>query len=164
MNADKSNKYSSVPEVLPDDEITGKKVVMKTNKGTIEFELYGKESPLTVSSFIFLVKEKFYDTLTFHRVISGFMIQGGDPLGTGTGGPGYQFIDEINAHKVDVGSVAMANSGPSTNGSQFFIVTESAQPHLDGLHTVFGKVTSGMDIVLKIEQGDVIEKVTIEDL
>jgi cyclophilin family peptidyl-prolyl cis-trans isomerase len=125
-------------------------VTMLTSQGPIEIELYAKDAPKTVNNFVFLAREKFYDGLTFHRVIKDFMIQGGDPLGTGTGGPGYQFEDEINSHKIDVGTLAMANAGPNTNGSQFYIVTEKAQPSLDGKYTVFGNVTMGMENVRKI--------------
>jgi cyclophilin family peptidyl-prolyl cis-trans isomerase len=118
--------------------------------GDISIELYAKDAPKTVENFEKLSKDKFYNGLLWHRVIKGFMIQGGDPKGDGTGGPGYQFEDEINDHKIVAGTVAMANSGPNTNGSQFFIVTEQPQPQLDGKHTVFGKVLTGMDIVRAI--------------
>ena len=124
---------------------------MHTNKGPIEVELHDGDAPKTVQNFTKLSGEGFYDGLTFHRVISGFMIQGGDPEGTGTGGPGYTFEDEINEHKVKRGALAMANAGPNTNGSQFFIVTADAAPWLDGKHTVFGRVTGGMDAVDAIE-------------
>jgi peptidyl-prolyl cis-trans isomerase B (cyclophilin B) len=118
-----------------------------TNRGTIELELYPNEAPKTVDNFVRLARTGFYDGVTFHRVIPDFMIQGGDPTGTGSGGPGYTFEDEINDHKVERGALAMANAGPDTNGSQFFIVTTDEAPWLDGKHTVFGKVTSGMDVV-----------------
>src|SRR5919206_354654 len=120
---------------------------MKTNKGTIELELFDEDAPKTVGNFVKLAGEGFYDGVIFHRVIRDFMIQGGDPTGTGTGGPGYTFEDEINDHKVVRGAIAMANAGPNTNGSQFFIVTTDAAPWLDGKHTVFGRVTGGMDVV-----------------
>ena len=123
-----------------------------TNRGTIELELYPNEAPKTVDNFVRLARTGFYDGVTFHRVIPDFMIQGGDPTGTGSGGPGYTFEDEINDHKVERGAVAMANAGPNTNGSQFFIVTTEAASWLDGKHTVFGKVTSGMDVVDEIER------------
>jgi peptidyl-prolyl cis-trans isomerase B (cyclophilin B) len=120
---------------------------MQTNKGTIELELYEEDAPKTVGNFVKLAKDGFYDGIIFHRVIEDFMIQGGDPTGTGSGGPGYKFEDEFNDNKVDRGALAMANAGPNTNGSQFFIVTAEACPWLDGKHTVFGRVTSGMDVV-----------------
>src|SRR5262249_48047523 len=120
---------------------------MQTNQGTIELELHDGEAPATVENFKKLAGDGFYDGVIFHRVIPDFMIQGGDPTGTGSGGPGYQFNDEFNNHKVERGALAMANAGPNTNGSQFFIVTADACPWLDGKHTVFGRVTSGMDVV-----------------
>jgi cyclophilin family peptidyl-prolyl cis-trans isomerase len=123
---------------------------LNTNQGRIEVELYPNEAPKTVENFTKLAADGFYDGLTFHRVIPDFMIQGGCPLGTGSGGPGYQFEDEFNEHKVDRGALAMANAGPNTNGSQFFIVTAEAAPWLDGKHTVFGRVTSGQDVVDRI--------------
>jgi peptidyl-prolyl cis-trans isomerase B (cyclophilin B) len=125
---------------------------LQTNHGTIELELYGDDAPKTVENFVKLSRDGFYDGVIFHRVIPDFMIQGGDPTGTGSGGPGYQFEDEPNAHKVERGALAMANAGPNTNGSQFFIVTADACPWLDGKHTVFGKVTSGMEVVDAISQ------------
>jgi cyclophilin family peptidyl-prolyl cis-trans isomerase len=124
---------------------------LHTNHGAIEVELFDDEAPKTVENFKKLAGDGFYDGLIFHRVIKDFMIQGGCPQGTGTGGPGYTFEDEINDHKVVRGALAMANAGPNTNGSQFFIVTTDAAPWLDGKHTVFGKVTSGMDAVDAIE-------------
>jgi peptidyl-prolyl cis-trans isomerase B (cyclophilin B) len=123
------------------------KATLFTNKGMIGVELFPNEAPKTVDNFVRLARTGFYDGVTFHRVIPDFMIQGGDPSGTGSGGPGYTFEDEINHHKVERGALAMANAGPHTNGSQFFIVTTEAAPWLDGKHTVFGKVTSGMDVV-----------------
>ena len=128
------------------------KATMQTNQGTIEIELFDDDAPKTVENFKKLAGDGFYNGVIFHRVIPDFMIQGGDPTGTGTGGPGYQFEDEFNDHKVERGALAMANAGPNTNGSQFFIVTAEATPWLDGKHTVFGKVTSGMDVVDAIEQ------------
>ena len=125
---------------------------MQTNHGAIEIELFDDDAPKTVENFKKLAQDGFYDGVIFHRVISDFMIQGGDPTGTGSGGPGYQFEDEFNEHKVERGALAMANAGPNTNGSQFFIVTADACPWLDGKHTVFGRVTSGMDVVSAIEQ------------
>ena len=124
---------------------------MRTTEGVIVFELFDDDAPETVENFKKLAREGFYDGLTFHRVIKDFMIQGGCTAGTGTGGPGYQFDDEINNHKVVRGALAMANSGPNTNGSQFFVVTTEAAPWLDGKHTVFGAVTDGMDVVDRIE-------------
>ncbi|MEK7642892.1 MAG: peptidylprolyl isomerase [Patescibacteria group bacterium] len=156
------------------------KVAMQTPKGEIKIELYPSVAPKTVDNFVTLAKKGFYNGLTFHRVIQGFMIQGGDPSGNGTGGPGYKFADEINPKalgvpeqvikgyeaqgyqydyslqslKNDVGAISMANAGPNTNGSQFFIITDAPQPHLNGKHTVFGKVVSGIDVARKIQQGD----------
>ena len=127
---------------------------MHTNHGPVELELYDEDAPKTVENFRKLAGDGFYDGVIFHRVIKDFMIQGGDPTGTGTGGPGYTFEDEFNDHKVERGALAMANAGPDTNGSQFFIVTTDAAPWLDGKHTVFGRVTSGMDAVDAIEGAD----------
>ena len=124
---------------------------MKTSKGTIELSLFDADAPKTVENFTKLAGESFYDGLNFHRVIAGFMLQGGCPQGTGTGGPGYTFEDEFNDHAVVRGALAMANAGPNTNGSQFFIVTADACPWLDGKHTVFGEVTAGMDVVEAID-------------
>jgi peptidyl-prolyl cis-trans isomerase B (cyclophilin B) len=123
---------------------------LHTSKGPIEIELYPNEAPKTVENFTKLAGDGFYDGLVFHRVIPDFMIQGGCPEGTGTGGPGYQFEDEFNEHKIERGALAMANAGPNTNGSQFFIVTTEAAPWLDGKHTVFGKVMSGQEIAEEI--------------
>ena len=127
---------------------------LHTNHGPIEVELFDDDAPKTVENFRKLAQDGFYDGVTFHRVIPDFMIQGGDPTGTGMGGPGYTFEDEFNDHKVERGALAMANAGPNTNGSQFFIVTTGAAPWLDGKHTVFGKVTDGMDAVDSIEKSD----------
>ncbi len=124
---------------------------MHTSHGTIALEFFDDDAPNTVANFRRLAGESFYDGVIFHRVIPDFMIQGGDPEGTGTGGPGYTFEDEINHHKVVRGAIAMANAGPNTNGSQFFIVTIDSAPWLDGKHTVFGRVTDGMDAVDSIE-------------
>ena len=126
-------------------------MTMTTNHGPIVFEMFDEDAPQTVDNFRKLADDGFYDGLSFHRVISDFMIQGGCPEGTGTGGPGYTFEDEINRHKIVRGTLAMANAGPDTNGSQFFIVTVDAAPWLDGKHTVFGRVTDGMDAVDAIE-------------
>ena len=127
---------------------------MQTNHGTIEIELFDEDAPKTVENFTKLARQGFYDGVIFHRVIEDFMIQGGCPQGTGTGGPGYTFEDEFNQHKVVRGALAMANAGPNTNGSQFFIVTADACPWLDGKHTVFGRVTGGMDVVNEISKVD----------
>ena len=126
-------------------------MTMTTTKGDIVFEMFDDDAPVTVENFRKLAADGFYDGLAFHRIISDFMIQGGCPQGTGTGGPGYTFEDEINPHKVVRGALAMANAGPNTNGSQFFIVTVAEAPWLDGKHTVFGRVTSGMDVVDALE-------------
>lgn len=124
---------------------------MHTNHGQIELELFDEDAPKTVDNFVKLSQDGYYDGLVFHRVIKDFMIQGGCPQGTGTGGPGYEFEDEINEHKIVRGALAMANRGPDTNGSQFFIVTTEAAPWLDGKHTVFGEVSTGMEAVDSIE-------------
>ena len=124
---------------------------MTTSEGPITLELFDEDAPKTVGNFKKLASDGFYDGVIFHRVIRDFMIQGGDPTGTGTGGPGYQFEDEINRHKIVRGALAMANVGPNTNGSQFFIVTTDEAPSLDGKHTVFGWVVDGMDVVDRIE-------------
>ena len=124
--------------------------IIKTNHGPIHVELYPDDAPKTVDNFVKLANDGFYDRVIFHRVIPDFMIQGGDPTGTGSGGPGYTFEDEFNQHNVERGALAMANAGPNTNGSQFFVVTTEAAPWLDGKHTVFGRVTDGMDVVDKI--------------
>lgn len=153
---------STTPDTTP---VT---VIMKTQRGGITLELYPGKAPKTVENFVKLSRSGFYDGTKFHRVIDDFMIQGGDPLSktddprVGTGGPGYQFADEINDMKVLPGVIAMANAGPNTNGSQFFIVTTKPQPHLDGKHTVFGKVIAGMNVVLKIKQGDIITSVVVK--
>jgi peptidyl-prolyl cis-trans isomerase B (cyclophilin B) len=135
--------------------------VIKTNRGTMEFLLYRQVAPITVTNFVNLATRGFYDGLGFHRVISDFMAQGGDPLGNGSGGPGYEFEDEIRLRLNQMGILAMANSGPDTNGSQFFI-THLATPHLNGLHTVFGLIHSGKDIIRQIRIGDTITSITIE--
>ena len=127
---------------------------LHTNHGAIAIELFAEDAPKTVENFTTLAQKGFYDGVIFHRVIPDFMIQGGDPTGTGRGGPGYTFEDEFNDHKVERGALAMANAGPNTNGSQFFIVTTDAAPWLDGKHTVFGRVTSGMDVVDAISAVD----------
>ncbi len=139
-------------------------VKLETNRGDIHLELYPEHAPKTVNNFIFLINQYFYDGVSFHRVIDNFMIQGGDPTGTGRGGPGYRFEDELVGNPLKHGSkvISMANAGPHTNGSQFFI-THLPQPHLDGKHTVFGKVVLGEDVVDSIRQGDVISKASLLD-
>jgi peptidyl-prolyl cis-trans isomerase B (cyclophilin B) len=140
------------------------RATIQTDRGDIELELYPQHAPKTVNNFVFLAREGFYDGVTFHRVIDDFVIQGGDPTGTGRGGPGYRFEDEVkdNPLRHETGVISMANAGPNTNGSQFFI-THSPQPHLDGRHTVFGKVVGGMDVVNAIRQGDKMIKVMIAE-
>ena len=155
-------QYPKFPGVLPANEITGKKAVIQTAKGKIEFEVY-PEATKAASNFVFLTKDGFYDGLTFHRVVPGFVIQGGDPAGNGTGGPGYKFEDEPVIRKYNKGIVAMANAGPNTNGSQFFIMLEN-NPTLPPNYTIFGNVIAGQDVVNKIQVGDVMSKVTIETL
>lgn len=139
-------------------------VDIETNKGTMKLELFPAYAPKTVNNFTFLAREGYYDGVSFHRVIPNFMVQGGDPTGSGMGGPGYRFEDEFNnnplRHVDNV--ISMANAGPGTNGSQFFI-THSSQPHLDGRHTVFGKVLEGVDVLNSIQQGDVMEKVSVTE-
>jgi peptidyl-prolyl cis-trans isomerase B (cyclophilin B) len=156
-------KYSAAPAMQID---TGKKytATFDTSRGKIVCDLFPKEAPNTVNNFVFLAKEKFYDGLKFHRVIADFMIQGGDPEGTGAGGPGYKFADETrgNPHKHQRGSLSMANAGPNTNGSQFFI-THIATDWLDGKHTVFGQVTKGQEIVDSTRQGDTLKSITIDE-
>ena len=160
-----TNKQWKTPPAM---EIDPKKVYtvrMDTDRGEIQLELYPQHAPKTVNNFVFLARQGFYDSVTFHRVIANFVIQGGDPTGTGRGGPGYQFEDETRGNPLrhETGMISMANAGPGTNGSQFFI-THSPQPHLDGRHTVFGKVVSGQDVVNAIQQGDRMIKVEIEEL
>lgn len=146
-------------EVLKPDQIEGKTVTIKTAKGNIVIELFA-DAPLAASNFISLINKKFYDGLTFHRREEGFVIQGGDPVGNGTGGPGYKFDDEPVTRNYDRGIVAMANSGPNTNGSQFFIMLSDFP--LPPQYTIFGQVTSGMDVVDKIQIGDKMTSVTVE--
>jgi peptidyl-prolyl cis-trans isomerase B (cyclophilin B) len=146
------------------DPKKGYKATIETPRGTIELQLYPEYAPKTVNNFVFLAREGFYDGVTFHRVINDFMIQGGDPTGSGRGGPGYRFEDEFKGNPLthETGVLSMANAGPNTNGSQFFI-THSPQPHLNNRHTVFGKVTKGQDVVNAIRQGDQMTKVTITE-
>lgn len=154
--------YDHFPGSLPTSELTNKKAVIVTDKGNIEFEIF-PDSPKAASNFMFLTKDGFYDGLTFHRVVPGFVIQGGDPKGDGTGGPGYQFEDEPVTRKYNKGIVAMANAGPNTNGSQFFIMLED-NPSLPPNYTIFGAVIKGQEVISQIQVGDVMKKVTIEDL
>jgi len=156
-------QYDAPPPMQIDPHTTYN-ATLETDAGTIELELYPEHAPQTVNNFVFLAREGFYDGTVFHRVIDDFMIQGGDPTGTGRGGPGYRFADETagNPLKHETGVISMANAGPNTNGSQFFI-THSPQLHLNGNHTVFGKVTSGQDVVDAIQQGDTLQKVTVSE-
>lgn len=152
----------SSPGKLPDDQIQNKKAVIQTSKGTIEIALYADKAPLTVSNFVYLANKGFYNGLTFHRVEEGFVVQGGDPEGRGTGGPGYSFKDETVQGEYVEGTVAMANSGPNTNGSQFFINLEDNSQKLTKAYNLFGQVTSGMDIVKQLAVGDKMTSVKIE--
>ena len=140
------------------------RVTFETSRGSIVCELYAMDAPKTVNNFIFLAQEKFYDGTIFHRVLPDFMIQGGDPTGTGRGGPGYRFEDELkdNPRRHQIGSLSMANAGPNTNGSQFFI-THVVTQWLDGKHTVFGQVLSGQDVVDAVKQGDELKSVSISE-
>ena len=147
MVIDKSKKYTAIIE---------------TNKGDLVLELFAADVPMTVNNFVFLAREGFYDGTTFHRVIPDFMAQGGDPTGTERGGPGYSFPDEFTKHTHVAGTLSMANAGPNTNGSQFFI-TYTPQHGLDGKHSVFGKLVKGMDVLKKIKNGDVMKRVTIKE-
>lgn len=158
-------KQWATPPVLQIDVSRIYRATMTTNRGDIILELYPQHAPKTVNNFVFLAREGFYDGVSFHRVINDFVIQGGDPTGTGRGGPGYHFEDEVSGNplKHETGVISMANAGPNTNGSQFFI-THSPQPHLDGRHTVFGKVVeNGQGIVMAIRQGDHMVSVKIEE-
>jgi len=156
-------KWNSPPEMQID---TDKVYVatIETERGSIVLELHPEHAPKTVNNFVFLAREGFYDGLSFHRVIPSFMIQGGDPTGTGGSGPGYKFEDEVRGNPLEHGTgvISMANAGPNTNGSQFFI-THGPQPHLDGKHTVFGQVVESQDVVDAVQQGDKMIKVTIEE-
>ncbi len=153
------------PPAMEIDTSKTYRVNMATSKGEIVLELYPEHAPRTVNNFVFLVRQGFYDGVSFHRVISDFVIQGGDPTGTGSGGPGYKFEDELqgNPLKHETGAISMANAGPNTNGSQFFI-THSPQPHLDGNHTVFGRVVDSQKVVDAIRQGDTMERVTVSEV
>lgn len=160
------NKQWATPPEMTIDQEKKYQATIETNKGKIVLDLFPQYAPQTVNNFVFLANEGFYDDVTFHRVISNFMIQGGDPTGTGRGGPGYRFTDEFanNPLRHETGVLSMANAGPNTNGSQFFI-THAPQPHLDGKHTVFGKVANkeSMNVVNAIRQGDRMVKVTITE-
>lgn len=156
-----TNEPLAFPGVLPESEITNKIVRLKTTKGEITFELLPKEGPNAVSNFVYLTKKKFYDGLTFHRVIEGFMAQGGDPLGQGYGGPGYQFADDKVTLPYSKGIVAMANAGKNTNGSQFFIMKEDYPLGPD--YSIFGRVLSGQDVVDALRVGDAMTEVTVEN-
>ncbi|MFC2069782.1 peptidylprolyl isomerase [Chloroflexota bacterium] len=153
--------YSAPPPMTidTDKEYTA---TIDTAKGSITLELFAADVPVTVNNFVFLAREGYYDGTTFHRVIPDFMAQGGDPTGTGTGGPGYKFADEFTKHTHETGTLSMANAGPGTNGSQFFI-TYAPQPHLNGQHSVFGQVKYGMKVLQSIANGDAIERITIEE-
>ena len=157
-------KQYPAPPSLSIDSNKKYSATLDTSKGKIVCELFAKDAPKTVNNFVFLAREGFYDGTVFHRVIANFMIQGGDPTATGTGGPGYRFEDETrsNPHKHKVGTLSMANAGPNTNGSQFFI-THVVTDWLDGKHTVFGQVTEGQDVVNKIKQGDQLKAVVVEE-
>lgn len=153
--------YSRFPGIMSDSSRLHKKAVIRTAKGDIELELFGEEAPMTVSNFIYLAQDKFYDNLTFHRVVPGFVIQGGDPAGNGTGGPGYRFEDEPVKRQYTKGILAMANAGPDTNGSQFFIML--ADNPLPPNYTIFGQVIKGQEVVDQIAVGDVMSSVVIEE-
>ncbi len=159
----RAKSYHAAPQMTIDPNKTYT-ATLETSRGTIVCDLFAKEAPKTVNNFVFLARDKFYDGTKFHRVIENFMIQGGDPEGTGRGGPGYRFEDETknNPHKHRVGSLSMANAGPNTNGSQFFI-THVVTDWLDGKHTVFGQVKSGQNVVNSVQQGDVLKSVTIQE-
>lgn len=187
VSSEPDNLFPSLTPPADNNMTTVKAMTIKTAKGDIKLELYPEAAPKIVANFVALAEKGFYNGLTFHRVVPDFVVQGGDPKGDGTGGPGYAFADEINpwslglpeetiasyeaqgykydknlvSHKMEVGALAMANSGPNTNGSQFFIVTTQAQPHLDGKHTVFGKVIEGMDVVRRIQQGDIMNQIIV---
>lgn len=154
-------KTYSAPPPMTIDTSKQYTATIETEKGSLVLELFASDVPVTVNNFVFLASEKFYDGTTFHRVIPGFMAQGGDPTGTGTGNPGYSFADEFTEHTHVTGALSMANSGADTNGCQFFI-TYAPQPHLDGKHSVFGQLIGGTDVLEKIEQGDTIIRITIE--
>jgi peptidyl-prolyl cis-trans isomerase B (cyclophilin B) len=157
-----ARKSYSAPPAMTIDKKKKYTATMETNKGTLTLQLFAADVPNTVNNFVFLAREGFYDNTVFHRVIEDFMVQGGDPTGTGRGGPGYQFSDEFTAHTHVTGALSMANAGPGTNGSQFFIC-HCPQPHLNHHHSVFGQLTGGQDAFYKIVQGDKLLKVTITE-
>jgi peptidyl-prolyl cis-trans isomerase B (cyclophilin B) len=158
-----SKQWDSPPPMIVDPKRSYRACV-ETERGAITIDLFVQHAPRTVNNFVFLAREGFYDGVTFHRVIANFMIQGGDPTGSGRGGPGYRFADELRGNPLrhGTGALSMANAGPDTNGSQFFI-THSPQPHLDGKHTVFGQVVSGQEVVDAVRQGDRLLRVRIEE-
>ncbi|MBI2361238.1 MAG: peptidylprolyl isomerase [Deltaproteobacteria bacterium] len=158
-----SKEWKNPPEMKIDAK-KRYKATIETQRGNIELELYPQHAPKTVNNFVFLAREGFYDGVTFHRVISDFMIQGGDPTGSGRGGPGYNFEDELKGNPLthETGVISMANAGPNTNGSQFFI-THCPQPHLNGKHTVFGKVAKGQEVVDAVRQGDKMDRVKVDE-
>jgi len=158
---EKLKTYSAPPPMTID---TSKQytATIETEKGNLVLELFASDVPVTVNNFVFLARDGFYDGLTFHRVVPDFVVQGGCPIGDGTGGPGYRFDDEITEHTHVAGALSMANSGSNTNGSQFFI-TYTPQHHLDGDHSVFGQLVEGMDVLERIEKGDVMIRITIEE-
>jgi peptidyl-prolyl cis-trans isomerase B (cyclophilin B) len=171
--ASTSATSTSTPKIMqwskpPEMQIDKNKqyvATLKTNRGDLVLELFTADAPMTANNFVFLIRQGFYDNTIFHRVIAGFMAQGGDPTATGRGGPGYKFADEFSSRTHETGTLSMANSGPNTNGSQFFI-TYAPQPHLNGVHSVFGKLQDlkkGMDVLLKIKQGDKLIKAIVEE-
>ena len=155
-------KTYSTPQPMTIDTSKQYTATIETEKGNLVLELFASDVPMTVNNFVSLARDGFYDGLTFHRVVPDFVVQGGCPIGDGTGGPGYRFDDEITEHTHVAGALSMANSGPNTNGSQFFI-TYTPQHHLDGHHSVFGQLVEGMDVLERIEQGDVMIRITIEE-
>ncbi len=159
--APKRMSYSAPPEMAI-DPTKNYTATIETEKGNLVLALFAADAPNTVNNFVFLAREGFYDGLTFHRVLADFMAQGGCPDGTGMGGPGYTFADEFSSHGHGVGALSMANSGPNTNGSQFFI-TYTPQPHLNGKHSVFGQLTDGMDVLKLLANGDKMIRVVIEE-
>ncbi|MBI5467190.1 MAG: peptidylprolyl isomerase [Candidatus Kerfeldbacteria bacterium] len=155
-------KTYTFPGRLPDSDIHNKQARIVTNRGTIIFTLDDAQAPLAVSSFVFLASQQYFDGLKWHRVLPDFVAQGGDPTGTGAGGPGYTFPDEPVTSEYFIGTVAMANAGPNTNGSQFFITNADDRTKLEKNYTIFGHVTAGLDVVTALQQGDVMQQVTIE--
>ena len=158
-----AKQYPAPPKMQIDPQ-KSYTATFETSRGNIVVDLFPADAPVTVNNFVFLARDGFYNNTTFHRVIPNFMIQGGDPTGSGSGGPGYRFQDEVknNPRRHSKGILSMANAGPNTNGSQFFI-THTATPHLDGKHTVFGQVRSGQDVVDAVRQGDILKTVTVQE-